>query len=297
MKSPCTTPPSREFVRQSPRTTPLPAPARGLRSGATQRASAHCDLDSVLRSGRRFGPRSIRLRRTEPARGLGPFGSRSLAPGALRLPAPGALPARQDGYESAVARNHQTLTRRHGARPRYVRVLRTARHSGAARPPDVRAVSARTIPQALPNAADLPDNPSRYEARSTASGNVGPTGPSYSRGTAHGRLNRGTRTRLRRVKTRQVPCDTKRTGGRRRPPARPHPRKREPGRPYGSPIPQGQRSDPATVRQEATHASRGSRAREVEPGGPGNTPFGPQAHSDEAPRCDSSELPGVHAQP
>ena len=50
-------------------------------------------------------------------------------------------------------------------------------------------------------------------ASSDRSGDVGPQGPSYTREAAHRRLNRGTRTRLRRVKTRQVPGDTKRTGG------------------------------------------------------------------------------------
>ena len=54
-----------------------------------------------------FGPRSSRLRRPEPASGLGPFGSRSLAPGALRLPAPGALPAQHEGYQRAFARDHR----------------------------------------------------------------------------------------------------------------------------------------------------------------------------------------------
>ena len=141
-------------------------------------------------------------------------------------------------------------------------------------------------------------------ASSDRSGDVGPTGPSFIREAAHRRLNRGTRTRLRRVKTRQLYVAPKRTGAtaasgaatsaqranRGDPPASanadwpyliPH---RPRGRADRRQLPRAtarlpERSDPATVRQEATHASGGYRAREVEPGGPGNRPLGPRAHS------------------
>ena len=61
----------------------------------------------LFRFGRRLRPRSSRLRRPEPASGLGPFGSRSLAPGALRLPAPArSKPAKRDASLPSV-RNHR----------------------------------------------------------------------------------------------------------------------------------------------------------------------------------------------
>ena len=59
-------------------------------------------------------------------------------------------------------------------------------------------------PKALPNAAALRDNPTHYQARSTASGTLDRPVLVRIREAAHRRLNRGTRTRLRRVKTRQV---------------------------------------------------------------------------------------------
>ena len=109
---------------------------------------------------------------TEPASGLGPFGSRSPAPGALRLPAPGALRGTPKGLPACRCPT-PTPTRRHGARPVMSGVLRTGRHSGRTRSPTVTHIFARTT-RRRPQSPPLP-------ASSDRSGDVGPTGPSYTR--------------------------------------------------------------------------------------------------------------------
>ncbi len=125
-------------------------------------------------------------------------------------------------------------------------------------------------------------------------------------------MDRGTRTRLQRVKTRQVHV-TRSVPGRRRPPARRQPRRARPGAtlrraqrrlalnrfPAGhgdvptegshhgatARLPGPATGNAAILRQcgRRPPTPPAGHAREVEPGGPGHTPFGPQARSSTHP--------------
>ena len=96
-----------------------------------------------------------------------------------------------------------------GAHPRRTQHASPVRSN---RSPCRRALStrSRTHLRALPGVAH---NRRHLPASSDGSRDVGPHGPSFTREAAHRRLNQGTRTRLRRAKTRQVHVTPKRIGG------------------------------------------------------------------------------------
>ena len=87
---------------------------------------------------------------------------------ALRSPAPGAHPAKQEGDEAPLSTEPSTPTRRHGARPRYVRVLRTTPHSGGAQSRRSRSFHPRYPSPAVPKASSrLPASTRPYSSSNT----------------------------------------------------------------------------------------------------------------------------------
>ena len=160
------------------------------------------------------------------------------------------------------------------------------RHATEHRRASLPAISprSRTHLRALPG---VPYDPPHFLPAPTGAATLDRPVLVRTRGAAPQRLNRGTRTRLRRVKTRQVPVTRSvagaaaasgtATSAQARPGATLRraqrrlalnrfpaghgdvPDRRQPPRGAAQPPgPPGPRSDPATVRQEATHTSRGS---------------------------------------